>query len=570
METRANYLLIGAFTLAGLAAIVGFLLWFARIELDQQFDYYDINFPSVSGLSAASDVRFSGLPVGQVVDVRLAPERDGTILVRIEIDAQTPVRSDSIATIESQGVTGVSFVSIDPGNPEAPLLEQGDTVPRLEAGRSVLQSLSEDAPEILEQVLRVVREIGDLLSTDNQNRIEAILMNIEDASGDFSQALQDFSGVSETVATFAREIETFNETLGAVASDVTLVLRTADDTIASIGDLSQEARVVLQQGSGTIDRADLVLEGAQRYVTGDLVQTTRDVQTAIAELRAQVAGLGSSADMLLGALAETSTEATARLGQSEGTLEQLNATLRTLDEAAGRIDRLLESEGEALLQETRTAVAQSTRMLEALTQSTEVELPAILADVRAATTTAVELVAQVSTDLSGASGRIDGLTLQASESLAAITETFGNANGTLAALNSALGTGEQTLRVAESAFAGAERVIDEDIAPITTDLRATLGALTQAIGQVSQDLPGITADLRSAGQSAQAAFVDLNGLVTNSGADISAFTATALPLYTRLAQESRELIDNLEQLTNQIQRDPARFFLDQQSPEFRR
>lgn len=117
METRANYVLIGAFALAGFLAMLAAFLWFANIRLDRQFAYYDIDFPSVSGLSDASDVRFSGLPVGQVVDVRLSPERDGTVRVRIEIGADTPVRSDSVATIEAQGVTGVSYVGLSAGTP---------------------------------------------------------------------------------------------------------------------------------------------------------------------------------------------------------------------------------------------------------------------------------------------------------------------------------------------------------------------------------------------------------------------------------------------------------------------
>lgn len=117
METRANYVLIGAFALAGFLAMLAAFLWFANIRLDRQFAYYDIDFPSVSGLSDASDVRFSGLPVGQVVDVRLSPERDGTVRVRIEIGADTPVRSDSVATIEAQGVTGVSYVGSPPERP---------------------------------------------------------------------------------------------------------------------------------------------------------------------------------------------------------------------------------------------------------------------------------------------------------------------------------------------------------------------------------------------------------------------------------------------------------------------
>jgi phospholipid/cholesterol/gamma-HCH transport system substrate-binding protein len=76
----------------------------------------------VEGLSNASEVRFSGLPVGQVVDVSLDPDGSGQIRVRFEVAAGTPVRTSSVATIESLGVTGVAYVGISSGDAADPLL----------------------------------------------------------------------------------------------------------------------------------------------------------------------------------------------------------------------------------------------------------------------------------------------------------------------------------------------------------------------------------------------------------------------------------------------------------------
>jgi len=199
METRANFVLIGAFVLAGLLGAVAFVLWFAQVQLDRSFAYYDIRFDSVSGLSRASDVRFSGLPVGQVVDVRLSPDRDGSIRVRIEVEADTPIRTDSIATIEAQGVTGVSFVGISAGTPENPLLSEAEFgIPVITAGRSVLQTLTEDAPQLITEVLEVARAMGEVLGADNQARVEAILTNLEASSNSFASALDDFSALSNS------------------------------------------------------------------------------------------------------------------------------------------------------------------------------------------------------------------------------------------------------------------------------------------------------------------------------------------------------------------------------------
>jgi len=113
-------------------------------------------------------------------------------------------------------------------------------------------------------------------------------------------------------------------------------------------------------------------------------------------------------------------------------------------------------------------------------------------------------------------------------------------------------------------------VINEDIDAITSDLRQVMQRLDAAIAQVSDDIPAITGDLRRAADTANTAFSQLGQIISGSSAPITAFASTGLPQYTQLARETRSLITNLENLTRQIERDPARFFLNRQSPEFRR
>ena len=87
METRANYILIGAFTLAGILGAFGFFLWLAKFEVTRQYAYYDVLFDNVSGLTAAGGVSYNGLPAGQVVSLRLDEEDPSKIRVRLEVDA---------------------------------------------------------------------------------------------------------------------------------------------------------------------------------------------------------------------------------------------------------------------------------------------------------------------------------------------------------------------------------------------------------------------------------------------------------------------------------------------------
>ncbi len=579
METKANFVLIGAFTLAGLLGILGFFLWFAQVELDRQFDYYDIRFSSVSGLSNASDVRFSGLPVGQVVDVRLSPNLDGTILVRVEVDAATPVRTDSIATIEAQGVTGVSFVGIDPGTRDAPLLEPTyeQPVPEITAGRSTLQSLSEDAPRLLEESLQLVSDVGDLLGAENRDRINSIIANVETASAEFAETLNGFSSISTTVSDFAEQINRFNETLNTLTGDLTAVLQTADATLTSIGELSEQGKGVLTTGAETLTSAQSAIDRTESYIATDLAQVTDDLRATAAALQTELTALSADARALMATLNTTGETATARLQEAQATLQATDALIARLDgtaeavtETAGTIDTLIRDEGAPLLSETRTMVADADRAIASVATIANEDLPVIIADIRQTAETFRTVATEVGGNLTASSQSAETVLETARVTLEDARVSFANANTTLAAINDALETGDRALGAAERAFTGADRVINEDLDGIIAGLETSLASLDAAIAQVSADIPGMSADLRAASQAASDTFAELRNLTSAASPSIREFTSTALPLYSRLAQESRALIGNLDRLTDQIQRDPTRFFLDSETPEFRR
>lgn len=572
METRANYVLIGAFTILGFIGLIAFSLWFARVELDRQFAYYDVKFTSVSGLARASDVRFAGLPVGQVVEVKLSPDNDGTILVRLEVAQNTPVRAGSIATIESQGVTGVSYVGISPGEAREPLLRDVSdlAVPQIEAGRSMLQSLSEDAPELVSEVLNVVRDLRGLISNENVNRVDNILANLDRASDGFAQSLDDFTVVAGAISGFAIEISNFNVMLEGVTSEAEKLFSTADEMLISIKELAEESRTTVETGTKTLEQTTETLAKAELFIEKDLAETTKQLIDGINETRAEIAQLGIDARAMVAEFQKTGEIASARLMEAEATIKatdavivQLNETLESMDKASISFDDLVTKDGAEMVAEARAALAPISR-------AAQQDLPAMVADIRAATATANQVMTDVGNSLTAASGKADGLMDDASTSLNAVTDSFTRANTTLEAINSALAVGERTLIAAEKTFDGADRVINEDISAIVTDLRRTIDGLDIAIAGVSDAIPGVTADLQAASDAARETFERVSRVVAASDPPIRDFTTTALPQFTRLARETRDLINNLEQLTKQIQRDPARFFLGGDTPVYKR
>ncbi|MFL5317249.1 MAG: MlaD family protein, partial [Microvirga sp.] len=144
METRANYALIGLFTLGVIAAGFLFVYWFSGGESGARRQPVRVVFNgSVSGLSKGSVVGFNGLRVGEVTDLRLLPEDPRRVVATIEVDRATPIRTDTRARLEFQGLTGVAQIALVGGEPGSPPLQPGpgQPLPTIFADRSDFQDL---------------------------------------------------------------------------------------------------------------------------------------------------------------------------------------------------------------------------------------------------------------------------------------------------------------------------------------------------------------------------------------------------------------------------------------------
>ena len=181
METRSNYVLVGAVTLAMLAGLLVFTVWLAGLS-NRETKCYDIYFSqAVGGLNKGSNVTFSGVPVGQIQQISLLPDRPEFVWVRIEIDRDTPVLRGTTAEIHGVGFTGVSEIQLTGANRGARALEQvgPQGCPVIPSSTSGLGALLNSAPELMERIQRLTERLTELLNDKNQNAIADILENVE-------------------------------------------------------------------------------------------------------------------------------------------------------------------------------------------------------------------------------------------------------------------------------------------------------------------------------------------------------------------------------------------------------
>ena len=563
METRANYVLIGAVTLLGIVAAFAFFLWYARIAIDRRYDYYDILFDQVSGLSRAGDVRFNGILVGQVIAIDLA-HSGASVRVEIEVENGTPIDSGTVATLRSQGVTGVSFVSLASGPPNAPPLEVDPVTGRrvIKSEPSVLDSLIEGAPELLREATDLLRQLSGIASPENKERVADILGNVQTASGGLEKAMSDFSAISTTVREGVDQISAFTGRLDGIATQAETTLKTADATLSSATGAFEAAKGSLASASGALDAARTTFQTAGSLITDRGPGLVDSYEGVAQSLSTTVDDLGTRGAALIGRLDGAADLATARLREAEAPIAAAAPALTAVEAAAGSVERLLSGDGAALVAEARAAIDTLNRLL-------ETDAPPILADVRVAAATVNRVVAEVGGDVSDFTGRLDGLSTEAEAALADASATFRAATATLKSLEPAVASAERALASADSAFASADRVMTAEIEPIVSDLRGAIDRFNGAIDQVSADLPAISAEARSAVDAASRAATRFETMVDRSAAPVEGFAQTGLPQFSRLAADARALVATIEQLTQRISRDPARFLLGGRAPEYR-
>lgn len=249
METRARYVLVGLLTVLSLFAAMGFILWLAKVETDRRYAQYDILFDTVAGLGQSSAVRYNGVDVGKVLTIALDRVDPALVRVRIEINASTPVRVDTIATLASQGVTGVSFVALEGGSADAdrPQVVSPDDVPVITSKPSVVAGLMVDAPDMLTEAIALIKDVRTFITPDNRDSVASILANLDGASAHIA----DLTDRADTL--MAKAETTLDQANGALTAaqgafaNADLVIR--DDLPA----LMATARSVLASAASTVE-----------------------------------------------------------------------------------------------------------------------------------------------------------------------------------------------------------------------------------------------------------------------------------------------------------------------------
>lgn len=356
MESRANYALVGLFTLAVLAAAFGFVYWFNSGGAGRKQDVRIIFSGTVTGLGRGSSVLFNGLRVGEVTRIELQPDDPRRIYAVVQVDNTTPLRVDTRARIEAQGLAGVVAVQLLGGDPSSPVLtaQPGQPMPTIIAEKSEFQDILETVRTVATRADEVLGNI-DKLVKENSGSISNTVKNVEK----FSAALgNNADGIDKLMASFGQIADTISplsQKLGTLSEELTEIVRSVDRKKVSsiidnvdkftgalggssedVGKVVKDVASITDKLNRAADQVEGVLKAAQSFLN------TEDGQGAFAE----VANAARSVRTLAENLDKRTAEITSGINRFTGpglrdienlaaegrrTLGDFNRTLRNIE-----------------------------------------------------------------------------------------------------------------------------------------------------------------------------------------------------------------------------------------------
>ncbi|PNS09236.1 MlaD family protein [Solilutibacter silvestris] len=288
METKANYVLIGAFTLIVSVGLLLFGLWAAKFASDRNWNRYEVIFnEAVTGLSEGSSVQYNGISVGTVERLKLDPRDPRRVRALLKLSADAPIKVDTRAKLSQQGITGSPFIQLSGGSPQAAALlpSESDEIPLIQTEPSTLQNIADTASKL-------VTRLDEMLSEDNIKRISATLENLKSTTDSIAAQREDIGKllVNARLASddLRATLKTANGALDKVDRGVIdklpATMDKLDKTIASLQSAGQNANAL-------IDENRAPLRGFTRDGLQQLAPTLEELRALTRDLRGVADGL---------------------------------------------------------------------------------------------------------------------------------------------------------------------------------------------------------------------------------------------------------------------------------------
>jgi phospholipid/cholesterol/gamma-HCH transport system substrate-binding protein len=299
MEREANYAAVGAFVLLVLAMASLFVYWYADGREHREFTRYEVYFQgSVSGLTKGSTVRYLGVDIGRVKEMRIDPRSAARVQIVVDVDSTAPVSEKTVAELSLQGVTGLLYVDLL-GRSDGKVLADpvpSERYPVIRSVRSSFDVFVSNLPDVVAKAGEVTERLTLLLSDANLKSVTDTLSNLEKASRSVPGTMTQVDALVKDLRGTAAQMTAMAEGLRRVTDEA------GPDVKATIARVKQ----VAENMASTTARLDRLLAENQADVRGftrdglaQIEGLARDTRSAAQEFEALSRSLRDNPSQLL-------------------------------------------------------------------------------------------------------------------------------------------------------------------------------------------------------------------------------------------------------------------------------
>lgn len=282
MDDKVNYTLVGGFVLVLGAALVAAVLWLSAGIGGQKhyLPYQSVIEESVAGLDVGAPVKYLGVDVGKVREIRLDPKNPDHVLLQLLIERGTPIRRDTVAVLKTQGLTGIAYVELSGGSAaSAPrLATDDDPVPTIPSKPSLSTRLENVFTTVLASLERTSGSLNALLDDGNRAALKKILAD----TAELTQALAAQKGA--LTAGIANAARTAANTARA-SEQLTPVIAQISGSAAAVEKMADEAARAAASAGRTVDTIGSSAQQINSETLPELQRLLAEMNTLAASLR---------------------------------------------------------------------------------------------------------------------------------------------------------------------------------------------------------------------------------------------------------------------------------------------
>ncbi len=279
MEREANYAAVGAFVLV--VALIGalFVYWYSDTREHKSYQRYEIYFDgSVSGLDRGAAVRYLGVSVGRVVNMRVDPKDSSRVQIIVDVDSTAPISTETVAELSLQGVTGLLYIDLLKVRDNRQLIPAvpSETYPVIRSARSGFDVFLASLPEVVAAAGKVIDRAGRLLNDRNIDSLSHSFANIEKATAGLPDTLRQVNSLVLDLRSAARELT------ATADSTHTVIQQAGPEIVAAV----QHARTAADHLSEATGRLDQIIEDNRQDIRSFTREGLPDLERFLREGRA--------------------------------------------------------------------------------------------------------------------------------------------------------------------------------------------------------------------------------------------------------------------------------------------